>query len=46
MRLARVLAVIAMIATLVLLPSDGVRSQEKKDKTGESRGNSRPAGKT
>jgi tRNA U34 5-carboxymethylaminomethyl modifying GTPase MnmE/TrmE len=38
MRIARVLAGCAMIATLVLLSSDGVLSQEKKDKAGKITG--------
>jgi len=38
MRLARVLAGRALLATLVLLSSDGVLSQEKKEKEGKTKG--------
>ena len=38
MRLARVLAGCALLATLVLLSSDGVLSQERKEKEGKVKG--------
>jgi len=38
MRLARALAGCALLATLVLLSSDGVLSQEKKEKEGKVKG--------
>lgn len=38
MRTVRVLAGVALLATLILISSDGVQSQEKKDKEGKVKG--------